>query len=298
MRVTNKKTLLWSTAVTTVVSVLSGIILSPAVGVIIGILLSVIYLVVTNIDFILELKSDFIEKLAGIDAELLRIETRLAKKPDLPLESKYLQIQERNCPVFRRAASRIYKNAIAELDTLSGYQIVITDLEEVFYWLDYLFCHLLTVKSIKAVSFGEFKEWQDLDDWWMQNYLRLHRTAHERGADIERIFIVKSHHSAATADDVFKTNVKHHVNVKIGLQGSIQRADMQNSNCLLFFNEEKEPMYALVAKHNHKGDFESAIIYGDTETVRLVATSYHRIEGISEDYRPSCGEQLAPRKTA
>jgi MFS superfamily sulfate permease-like transporter len=298
MRVTNKKALLWSTVGATVVSVLSGIFLSPAVGVIIGILLSVIYLIVTSIDFIIELKSELTEKLAAIDAELLRIDTRLATKPDLPLEGKYLQLQERNCPLFRRAASRIYKNAIAELETLSGYQIFVTNLEEVFYWLEILFCQILIIKSIKAISFGEFKEWQDLDDWWMQNYLRLHRIAHERGAEIERIFIVKSHHFAVTVQDVFKSNVKHHVNVKIGLQGSIQRADMQNSNCLLFFNEEKEPVYALVAKHNHKGDFESAIIHGDPETVRLIAASYHRISSISEHYHPSHYEKLVPRKTA
>lgn len=298
MRIANKKSLIGSTVAATVVSVLSGIFFSPAIGVITAILLSVIGLIVTNINVLLELRNELEERLHTLDVELATIKHELATKAGLPLISKYVELQERNCPLFRRAALEVYKNALADLDALAEYKISVPTLEEVFYWLEILFCQIPIIKSIRAISFGEFKEWQECNTWWMQNYLRLHRVALQRGADIERVFIVKSHHYATLVQDVFRNNIKHHINVRVGLHARIQQADMQNSNCLLFFDEQHEPLYALVAKHDHKGDFESAVIYGDPDAVKRIAASYYRIKGISEPYRAGQCERLAPRKTA
>lgn len=297
MRIWNKRTAIGST-VGAVVSVLSGIYLSPALGVITGLLLSGIGLLAANLNYLTEVRNDVDQRLTSLEIELVTIKNALAREPPFPFDVKYLQLQVRNCPLFKRAALRLYRKATAELDTLAEYQLFVSDLEEVFHWLEILFCEIPMIKSIKAISCGEFEEWQESGNWWMQNYLRLHKIAHERGAEIDRIFIVKSHEHAAEVEKVFKSNLKYHIKVKIGLEAMIQRTDMQCSNCILFFNEQQEAVYALVAEHNHEGDFRSAVIYGDPEAVKGVVASYSRINRVSEPYYPNRYQKLLPRKTA
>jgi hypothetical protein len=287
MRLGTKKTVVWST-IAAGGTVLSGIFLSPAIGVLTGLLLSTIGLV-------LEVKTESSQRLTAVETQLVTIQTTLAREPPFPFDLKYLQLQERNCPLFKHATLLAYKKATADLDALAQYELFINDLEGVFYWLEQLFCEISIIKSIKAISCGEFDEWQQSDNWWMHNYLRLHKTAIDRGAEIERIFIVKSHDDAATVDRVLKSNVKNRISVRVGLQGSIQRHDMQCSNCILFFNDQHEALYALVAQHNYQGDFENAVIYGDPEKVKGVLASYLRIKSISEPYH---SRKLLPEKTS
>lgn len=298
MSALNKKTWMWSACGILAATILTGVFFSAPVGVMIGILLAIAGFFIEMINLTLDLRNHLVRRLIRVESELDTIKTELATKAGLPFVGKYLQLHEGSCPLFKRAAAKVYQNAIIDLDRLAQYQLHIDQQEEVFYWLEILFCQIPSIMEIKALSFGEFKEWQMCDTWWMKNYLRIHESARSRGAQIERIFIVRSNNHMKGVEDAFRNNVKHHVKVKLAMQGRIKSLDMQNSNCLLFYNERKEPLYALVAQHNQRGEFENAVIYGDPQRVRLVANSYHRIDSISELYPSVPPAQLLARKTA
>jgi len=208
--------------------------------------------------------------------------------------AKYLELHDGSCPLFKHAPELVYKKALSDLDALASQQMTISSQEEVNYWLDVLF-KLPMIKAIKATSYGEFKEWMALDSWWLQDYFRLHRVAHKRGATIERTFIVRNEHQAKTVETVFKNNRKYNVLVKVAIEGRIRAADMDAKNCLVFCDKRNEPVYALVAHHTHKEEFQSAVIFGAPSEVAKVATMYAHIDNIAEPYE---ADELVPLKTA
>src|SRR5207237_8567280 len=116
MRVVNKKTIVGATVGAVVVagvSVLSGIYLSPTAGVIIGLLVSTTGFLAANLNYLIELKSDVTQRLVCLDEEFTNIKATLAKEPPFPFDVKYLQLQGRNCALFKHAALREYKRATA-----------------------------------------------------------------------------------------------------------------------------------------------------------------------------------------
>lgn len=298
MIILNKKTWMWWACGILAATVLTGVFFSAQTGIMIGILLVIAGFFIENLSLTHDLRNHIVRRLIRVESEIDTIKNGLAAKAGLPFVGKYLQLHEGKCPLFKHAAAKVYHNALLDLDLLAQYQLYINKQEEVFYWLEILFCQISSIKEIKALSFGEFREWQMCDTWWMKNYLRLHETAQKRGTQIERIFIVRSNNHVRGVEDAFRNNVKHHVRVKMAMQGQIKSPDMQNSNCLLFYNEQGEPIYALVAQLNQKGDFGHAVIYGDPQKVRMVANSYHRIDSVSELYPPVPPNQQLPRKTA
>lgn len=296
MRVPNKKTLIWS-SLGLFISLVTSVFFNSVVGIIVTILLAVVGLISTNISLLLDFRGELDERFKNLENELVALKTELALKAGLPFVSKYLQLQESTCPLFKHASAKVYQSALTELELLGQYQLNVGRLEDVYYWLEILFCHIPFIKEIKATSAGEFKEWQSSDTWWANNYLHIHKVALERGVQIERIFIVRTNYHAQAVESVLRSNAKHGVIVKLAIQGRIQREN-QNTNCLLFYNEQKEPVYALVAHHNKRGDFENAVIYGAPHKVKLVADIYHRIDSISEPYSVIFEERSLALKSA
>lgn len=314
MNIAHKKFLYLSTIGLAVLSFPVGYLFTPSIGILFAMLSAVAVLVYTLIttqsenraellhlleetrtglsSAIADIRTEQIQALASLAAELNTINGELATKAGLPFVGKYLALNESGCPVFIHAASRVYMEAMAKIDLLATGQIHISTDDEVLDWLEFLF-QLRDIKFIKAISSGEFKEWERPDSRFMQHYLSLHRTAQESGVSIERIFVVKSDNHARLWNNVFKFNLKHSILVRLAQEEHIRDNDRSITNCLVFYDQRLEPKYALVARHNQKEQFESAVIFGAPEKVRAIADGYHRIEGISEIYRA-----IAPRKTA
>jgi hypothetical protein len=222
--------------------------------------------------------------LEQLEIELIKTKSTLAVSMGLPLVTQFLQLQNNDCPLFKRAADEIYQEALSRFDLLHRHEIRTTKLEEVYHWLEFLFRDFVPLKYVRAISSGEFNEWRATDSWWIKHYLGLHQIAHRREVSIERIFIVKGKHLVKTYDDIFQRNAKYNVYVKIALQAGITHADQQVGNCMLFFNESKEPVYALVAYHSNHGNAEEFIMYSDPQKIKLIAETYARISSVARPY--------------
>jgi hypothetical protein len=304
-----KLVLILSTLGVTGLSILISIFFSRPVALISGILFTVGLLIIQNITVHREFKSALDLKITQVQTnvlnaiqmvatELSTVKGEIATKTGLPFVSKYLELHDGSCPLFKYAAGRVYQKAVHDLNALANQQILITDEADVYDWLQFLF-KLPEIQRIKATSYGEFKEWKAVETWASRDYFELHRMAHQRGATVERIFIVRNEHQAKGGDAVFIFNhhCKYHVLVKVVLEGRIRAADLHARNCLVFCNERDEPLYALIAQHNREG-FQSAVIFGAPAEVEKVTTMYSHIDEEAEPYVDGESKKLAPPKTA
>lgn len=273
MRLSNRTIFLGIVGLT----VLSGIVLSPAGALIVFFGTSILLL-------FRDIKQHVRSRHKHLEEELATIKRELASKSGLPLVGKYMQLTEDACPLFQRAAHDVYEKAMTELNSLANFELVVYQQTDVFRHLEFLFRDLTTVKTIRAASWGEFDEWSETESWWGKKYLELHHAAHKRGVKIERIFIVNSKQQERAAAGIFKKNLDHYVTVKVALQSRISAADFQAANCLLFYAEQVDPVYALVASHDAQGHFQRAIIYGDPSHIRAITEMYDRIDGIARRY--------------
>jgi hypothetical protein len=292
MNIDGKSVLNFTTNGLAALSVLTAFYFSRWGGVVCSILFAVGLLIQKNIsvhgeqkkslDHILTQFSELKGEFQTIGAELARLKGEIATKALLPVDGKYLELKHGGCELFKYAADRVYQKAIKDLDALSNRQITINDQEDVYDWLAFLF-KSPNIMSIKATSYGEVKEWMAVDSWWLREYIALHRLALQRGASIERIFIVKGDHEAKSVEGVLKNNRKYNVSVKVAFERRIRDADLFAKNCLVFCDEHDEPVYALIAQHTSKG-FQSAVIFGAPHEVEQVATRYNHIAQIAEPF--------------
>lgn len=258
-----------------VISVLAAIFLSTTAGIIVAFALTIAYIFY---DIRVEIRAGREQ----LEREIIKMRDEFAVKLG-PL-SRLIQIRDNNCPLFSQAAEEIYQEALNRIELLERRELRTTNLEEVYHWLEFLFCHFADLKVIKAVSSGEFDEWRATDSWWIEQYLRLHQVAHTREIKIERIFILKTKRLVKTYEDIFQMNAKHHVQVKLAAHSHISHADHQLGNCMLFYTDNKEPIYALVAYHNNHGSAEEVVIYSEPQKIKPIAEAYARISRVAESY--------------
>lgn len=312
MRASSKKSLFLSSLGVLIISALAGIFLSATAGILVACattiaclywsILSHLYDIQTLIhDNRTELQKD-LDRLA---IEVSRIQGEFAEQAGLSIVTQYLQLRDHDCPLFTKEAEEIYQETVDKFAMLQRHELRTDNHEQVYHWLEFLFRDFDSLKRIRAISSGEFNEWRAVDSWWIRHYLRLHQIAHARGVQIERIFILKAKNQVRTYEDVFRRNIDYNVDVKIALRDRIGPADFKVGNCMLFYTERKEPIYALVAHHNHHGDLEGVVIYRDTQAIKHIAEAYERIASIAkpcslmpDDDLDQSNTELAPRKSA
>jgi hypothetical protein len=292
MNIDGKSVLNFTTNGLAALSVLTAFYFSRWGGVVCSILFAVGLLIQKNISVHGELKksltnltqvhSELKGEVQTVATELATVKNQIATKTGLPVDGKYLELQHDGCELFKYAADRVYQKARKDLEALANRQITIINQEDVYEWLAFLF-KSPNIMSIKATSYGESKEWMAVDSWWLREYVALHRSAQQRGASIERIFIVKNEHDAKSVEGVLRNNRKYNVSVKVAFERRLRPPDLHAKNCLVFCNERDEPLYALIAQHNREG-FQSAVIFGAPHEVEQVATMYHHIAQIAEPY--------------
>jgi hypothetical protein len=274
-------------AATAILSLLAKIFLTSTTSIAIGLGLTILGIFI-DMKFHQIMNQVKIEnELASLKNEVIGMKRELASASGFPLVNKYLELQEGPCPFFKQAARETYQNAVKRFEHLSRYQLHAANLDEVYHWLEILFQDVTIIKEIKAISTGEFSEWRDTNSWWSGHYLNLHNIAHARGVKLDRIFIV-SKYQEKSGEDVFQTNINYHVSVKIASHNNIEPQDVHHyGNCILFYNEQSEPIYALVAHHSSDGHCENVIIYGDPQEIRPIFEAYKRIERVSNPYSPT-----------
>lgn len=300
------------------VSVLASIFLSPTAGVMVACgttIAGLFWNILSQNHDILSQNHDILRQIHDLRVELhtevekLAIEITKTKdefavSAGLPLVSQYLELQADNCPLFKQAADEIYQQAVSGFELLHRNELRTTRLEEVYHWLEFLFRDFGPLKKIKAVSSGEFNEWRATDSWWIKHYMQLHLIAHEREVQIERIFILKGKYQIKTFEDIFQRNQRHQVQVKLAIHDRISSTDHQMGNCMLFYTESKEPVYALVAHHDNHGQAEEIIIYRDPQKIRRIAEAHARISSVAKLYSATSKDasksinMMAPRKSA
>lgn len=286
------------------VSIMAGILLSPMAGIVVASGTTVAGLFWSILSLVYDTRAELQAGLEQLAIEIEKTKDKFAISAGLPFVARYLELQGDNCPLFKRAADEIYHGALSGFDLLHRHELRTTKLEEVYHWLEFLFRDFAPLREIKAISSGEFNEWRATDSWWIKHYLQLHQIAAERDVKVERIFILKGKHQEKTYEDIFQRNAKYQVHVRLALRDRISSADHQLGNCMLFYAEAKEPVYALVAHHNSHGGAEEIIIYRDPQRVRQIAETYSRIASAARPYLTTNAISLGqssvavPRKSA
>jgi len=219
-----------------------------------------------------------------LEAQLATVKSEVASKIGLPLVSAYFQVIEEGCPLFKFAAGNAYERTLSFMTALTNGELEVYQDNEVIHYLEFLFRDFPAIRKIRAISSGEFDEWKEDESWWCRRYLELHEAATNRGAEIERIFVVNSRQQEKAVDGVFQKNLEYKVRVKVALQSKISPMDLQAANCLLFYDEHNESRYALVAYHDNHGHFQRAVIHGNRESVRRITEMYSRIDGVARPY--------------
>lgn len=215
-----------------------------------------------------------------LEGQLATAKAEFASK--VGLADYYHFVEGGGCPLFKLAAGEAYQKTQSDLANLKKGELILHSLDDAFHYVEFLFRDFPAITKIKAISSGEFDEWKEHESWWCKRYLDIHKAAFDRGAEIERIFVVKSKQQERSVRDVFQRNIDYNVQVKIALDSRIRPGDRQASNCLLFYDIHNEPLYALVAHHDQEGNFQRAVIYGaNNQNVRLTADMYNRIEGVA-----------------
>jgi hypothetical protein len=284
VRTPSKKTLFLSSLGVLSISILAGISLSPMAGILIACATTNAGLFWSILSLIYDTRADFQAGLERLALEIAKTQDEFAARAGLPLLTQYMELQDDDCPLFKQAADEVYQDAKNRLTKLHQHELHTDNLEQAYRWLEFLFRDFGPLREVKAISSGEFNEWRATDSWWIKRYLRLHQLAHERGIRIERIFIIKAKHQLKTYEDIFQRNVEYHVKVKLALHGRVGSADHKIGNCILFYTERKEPVYALVAQHDKHGELEHIIVYRDPQKIKHIVESYERIDSVAKSY--------------
>jgi len=240
----------------------------------------------TIIGLFVDLKINLHSHRLKLEGELEQMKRELPSRTGFPLVTEYLRLKDGPCPLFRSAAEGVYMNALTELRSLGSHRLRLTDMTEVYHWLEYLFCEIPMIKQIRAVSCGELAEWSDTSNWWGTSYLRIHDAAYSHGVMLQRIFIVERNRRAY--DPVFRTNLAHHIDVLVATQEHVNPDDLAFAgNSIAFYDVHALPVYALVAKHDPNAQLQEMIIYGDQEDIKPIIEVHRRFESVAEPYRPS-----------
>jgi hypothetical protein len=223
----------------------------------------------------------------GIAILRLVVDIRLNLNPNIPIEisflNSYTRLRESKCDLFREAAVAKLRDVNAYFDDLAGGQLAVRNQSEVFDLLKLLFCEISFIREIHSTSSGEADEWRT---WWGKHYLEIHKAAIKRGVKIQRIFIVRSDDEATSAADIMRANTAHNIIVKYAVRPEISQSDFNNaSNCMLFFDRNRVPVYSLQAVHDGEGKFLSALICNDITHIKPVADSYSHIDAMSVLFR-------------
>ncbi len=223
----------------------------------------------------------------GIVIIRLLVDIRLNLHTKIPVEvsflNSYTKLRESQCELFREAAAVKLRSVTAYFDSLAGGHLPVDNQNEVFDLLELLFCDIDFVRQIRTTSFGEIEEW---GNWWGKRYLGIHKEAKKRGVKVHRVFILQSDDDVQAGADIMRANAAEGVAVKYVSRRVISLGDFNTgNNCMLFYDRNGVPVYALTAVHDEKGGFLAAIIYNDAAHIKPVVDAYSHIDALAVEFR-------------
>lgn len=199
------------------------------------------------------------------------------------LIANYNKLARGPCELARVVAMSKYKEVNAFFAELLSGRITLHDLNEVYTVLKPLFCTMTSIKEIHATSSGEISEWLETESWWGKNYIDMNAAATKRGVKIKRIFILKDEQDRTSGAKVFQRHAAIRVTIKVAVRQTVSTADFNlASNCLIFYDDHKHPIYCLQAIHGAEGGFVSALLDSDSDRTKPLIEAYGRIEAVAQ----------------
>jgi hypothetical protein len=236
-----------------------------------------------------ELHSPIAALVTAFSIAILRllVDIRLNLHTNIPVEvsflNSYTKLRESQCELFREAAAVKLRSVTAYFDDLAAGHLPVENQSEVFDLLKLLFCDIDLVRQIRTTSFGETDEWRN---WWGKRYLDIHKKAKKRGVKVHRVFILHSDDDVKAGADIMRANATEGVAVKYVLRRVISQGDFNTgNNCMLFYDRNGVPVYALQAEHDGNGGFLGAVIHNDTAHMKLVVDAYSHIDALAVEFR-------------